>query len=127
MVATLLEKELTREIIAVFFAVYNELGSGFLESVYRRALSIELSARGFSNAREVPYAVHYRGACVGEFRVDLVVEGRVIVESKAVDRLGPSHDAQLLNYLKASGLEVGILLNFGTQANLRLLVRTPST
>jgi GxxExxY protein len=122
----LLESELTREIIAVFFSVYNELGPGFLESVYRRALSVELSARGFSNACEVPFSVHYRGVCVGEFRADVVVERRVIVESKAVDRLAPTHDAQLLNYMKASGLEVGLLLNFGPEAKFRRLVKSDS-
>lgn len=122
----LLEGELTREIIAVFFTVYNELGSGYLESVYRRALSVELSTRGFSTECEVPFAVHYRGVCVGEYRADLVVQGRVLVESKVVDRLAPAHEAQLLNYLKASGLEVGLLLNFGPHATFRRLVSSRS-
>ena len=120
----LLHKELTGEIVGAFYEVYNELGAGYLESVYKRALAIALSARGISNAREVPLDVYFRGVCVGEFRADLIVQSLVIVESKAVARLASTHDAQLLNYLKASGLSVGLLFNFGPRPTFKRLVRT---
>jgi GxxExxY protein len=122
--ANLLHRELTREIVGAFYEVYNVLGTGYLESVYKRSLVVALEARGISTACEVPFEVYYSGVCVGQFRADLVVDDRVVVESKAVDRLAPTHDAQLLNYLKASGLTVGLLFNFGRQPVFKRLVRT---
>jgi GxxExxY protein len=106
--------ELTEIIIGAAFAVSNELGHGFLEAVYKNALAEELTAQGLSLTKEKSYPVSYRGKEVGSYIADMVVENTVIVELKAVDSLAPSHRAQLLNYLKASTLPVGLLLNFGT-------------
>lgn len=107
-------RDLTSEIIAACYEVSRELGPGFLESVYQRALVIALSDRGLAVCREVPISVYFRGQAVGEFQADILVEGCVIVELKACERLAPEHQAQLINYLNASELEVGLLVNFGT-------------
>jgi GxxExxY protein len=87
----LVHGELTRAIIGAFFEVYNELGYGFVESVYQRALPLALAARGVRSEREVPLSVRFRGEVVGDYRADLVVEGKVIVESKVADRILPVH------------------------------------
>ncbi|MGE5612185.1 MAG: GxxExxY protein [Bacillota bacterium] len=104
--------ELTEQIIAVFFEVYNELGHGFLESVYEEAMIIALRERGFRVDQQVVIPVWFRGGQIGEFRADLVVEGLVVLELKAVRALDPAHDAQLLNELRATDKEVGLLFNF---------------
>lgn len=104
---------LTERIIGAAFAVANALGHGFLEAVYRNALFEELSIIGVAVRKEQPFPVHYRGRQVGLYVADLVVEDRVIVELKAIDGLAQSHAAQVLNYLKASTLPLGLLLNFG--------------
>jgi GxxExxY protein len=104
---------LTERIIGAAFAVANALGHGFLEVVYRNALFEELSLGGISVKKEQAFPVHYRGRQVGLYVADLVVEDRAIVELKAIDGLAQSHAAQVLNYLKASGLPVGLLMNFG--------------
>ena len=109
----LLERELTGEIIGAFYECYNVLGFGHLETLYRRGLAIELRARGIHALEEVPTQVFYKGAPIGTFRVDLLVESRVIVEAKATTVLGPTDKRQLLNYLRATNLEVGLLLHFG--------------
>ena len=88
------------------------LGAGFLEKVYERALLRELILRGINAKGQVAFPVCYKGQCVGEYFADLVVAGKVIVEVKCVDRLGDGHLAQCINYLKASGLKVGLLINF---------------
>jgi GxxExxY protein len=106
-------EELTRKIIGAAFTVSSSLGHGFLEVVYRNALAEELVAAGLAPLKEKPFPIHYRGKQVGLYIADLVVEDEIIVELKAVDALGQAHKAQLLNYLKASGLAVGLLLNFG--------------
>jgi GxxExxY protein len=106
--------ELTSAIIATCFEVANELGHGFLESVYQKALVIALDDRGLAAQANVPLSVKYRGRGVGEFFADVLVAGKVIVELKVARALAPEHQAQLINYLKASGLEVGLLINFGT-------------
>ena len=121
---TLLHGELTNEIIGSFFEVYNELGYGFVESGYQRAPPLALKARGIRSEREVALAVHYRGMPVGDYRADLVVEGRVIVESKVADKIISVHELQLLNYLKGTGLNVGLLLNFGPRATFRRMILT---
>ncbi|MEK7239859.1 MAG: GxxExxY protein [Gemmatimonadota bacterium] len=102
--------------------MYNRLGHGFLESVYQKALANTLERTGTRVLREAPMTVEFEGVAVGDFRADLVVEERVIVEVKAVDRLGSVHETQLLNYLRASGLDIGLLLNFGPKASCRRLV-----
>lgn len=118
----LVHRDITREVIGAFFEVYDELGHGFIESVYQRAMPIALSARGVQSEREVPLRVHFRGYPVGDYRADLVVAQRVIVEIKAADRLLPVHEIQLLNYLRATGLQVGLLLNFGPRRSFRRLI-----
>jgi GxxExxY protein len=118
---------LTREIIGAFFDVYNELGYGFLESVYQRALPVALGARGIRSEREVPLAVQFRGVAVGAYRADLVAEGKVIVESKVAEKILPIHERQLFNYLKATSLSVGLILNFGPRPTFRRLLLTPPT
>lgn len=102
----------TETVIAAAFEVSNVLGCGFLEKIYERALEKELGLRGVRVERQVRYAVTYKGECLGEFAADLVVDGRVIVELKCVERFANEHVAQGINYLKASGLGVALLLNF---------------
>ena len=104
---------LTASIIGAAFEVSNFLGHGFLEGVYRKALIHELSIRGLSAGEEIPLEVTYEEAVLGRYFCDLLVEGTVVVELKAVNQLNSSHVGQLLNYLKASGLRVGLLFNFG--------------
>ena len=105
--------EITEKIIGCAFEVINELGTGFLESVYEKALAISLQDKGFRVQCQHPLHVHFRQRIVGEFYTDLVVEGKVIVELKAAKAIVPEHQAQIINYLKATGIEVGLLINFG--------------
>jgi GxxExxY protein len=112
---------LTQKIIGVFYEVYNELGFGFLESVYREAMAMALRAHGLRVEKEFALLARFRGQVVGEFKVDLLVNGSVLVELKAVRSLDPSHQAQTLNYLRAGVLEVALLLNFGPQAQVKRL------
>jgi GxxExxY protein len=120
----LVHGQLTREIIGAFFDVYNELGYGFVESVYQRALPLALVARGVRSERERPLTVLFRGCVVGDYRADLVVEEKVIVESKVADKILPVHEMQLLNYLRATGITVGLVLNFGPRPTFRRLLLT---
>jgi GxxExxY protein len=119
----LLERELTGEIIGAFYECYNTLGYGFLESVYRRALATECRARGLHVDQELPVEVIYKGVAVGMFRVDMVVAGRVIVEVKSASVLGPTDKRQLLNYLRATRIEVGLLLHFGPEATFHRFIQ----
>ncbi len=107
------EAELTEKILAAAFKVQNTLGCGFLEKVYENALLVELARNAMRVEQQKAVQVLYGGAIVGEYQADLVVEGRVLVECKAVSTLDSIHEAQLLNYLKATGVRVGLLLNFG--------------
>lgn len=106
-------EELTGQTLEACFEVINELGAGFVESVYERALLIALRQKGITADNQHPLRVMFRNQCVGEFFADLLVEESVIVEAKAVKTLLPEHQAQLIHYLKATGLEVGLLVNFG--------------
>jgi GxxExxY protein len=106
-------EQLTSEILAACFEVSNELGAGFLESVYRNALVIALRQKGLQVEFNVPLTVNFRGENVGDFFADLVVEGKIIVELKAASALVPGNKAQLMNYLRATGLDTGLLVNFG--------------
>lgn len=112
----------TEKVIGVFYDVYNELGCGFLESVYHRSMLVALRQAGLEVDSRVPIPVFFRGEPVGDFEADLVVEGRVIVELKAARMLDPAHETQLLNYLRATPIEVGLLLNFGTKPQMRRLI-----
>jgi GxxExxY protein len=107
------EQELTQKILEASFAVHNALGAGFLEKVYANALSLELRQMGLACAQEVPFKVQYKSVVVGDYSADLVVEKRVLLELKACTGLDSVHEAQILNYLKASGIRVGLLMNFG--------------
>jgi len=110
--STLVEGELTEKIIGAAFKVQNTLGAGFLEKVYENALSIELRKCGLAVEIQKAFPVRYEGTIVGDYVADLVVSAKVVVECKAVSNLDPVHEAQLMNYLKASGLRVGLLMNF---------------
>jgi GxxExxY protein len=112
-------KQLTEKIIECFYRVYNKLGYGFLEKVYADALLIELKKAGINATAQSPIRVSYEGEVVGEHFADILVDDKVIVEIKAAKNLMPEHEAQLLNYLKATNVEVGMLLNFGPQPEVR--------
>ena len=110
---------LTDRIIGAFFTVYNRLGYGFTEKVYENALALELRKLGLRVEQQKPISVYYDGQVVGEYFADIVVNGAVILELKAVRRFLKEHEAQLLNYLKATAVEVGMLLNFGPESDVR--------
>ena len=112
----LAERELTGTVIECFYRVYESLGFGFLEAVYRRALAVELRERNLAVLLEAPIDVMYKGCRVGSYRLDLLVEGRIAVEVKATEVLAPTAKRQLLNYLRATALDVGLLLHFGPDA-----------
>lgn len=103
---------LSQNVIGAFFEISNSLGTGFLEKVYEKALMRELGIRGIAVESQVPFSVFYKGLCVGEYFADLMVGGAILVELKCVDRFSNEHTAQCLNYLKASGLKVCLLVNF---------------
>ena len=115
----LIEEELTRKIIGAFFEVYNALGFGFLESIYKRALEIALRRRGLLVEREFPIEVFFGGESVGFHRIDLLVERRVIVEVKATHKLAYGDRLQLMNYVTAMNQEVGLLLHFGPRPDIK--------
>lgn len=106
-------KEITDKIIKAFYEVYNELGFGFLELVYEKALYIVLKSYGLTVEKQKKIAVFFRRQIVGEYKADLIVAGKVIIEIKAAKSLTPEHEAQILNYLKSTEIEVGLLMNFG--------------
>jgi GxxExxY protein len=117
-----LHSELTDRVIKQFYDVYNELGFGFLESVYEEAMSRALVSAGMTIGRQTPVPVLFRGERIAEFKADLIVEGKVIVELKAARTIETAHEAQLLNYLRGTMIEVGLLLNFGPHPQVRRLV-----
>jgi GxxExxY protein len=106
-------EEITKEIIGSAFEVHREMGYGFLEKVYQKAMQVELIRRGLKAEVEHEITVHYKGAVVGLYRADVFVEEKVIVELKAAKTYNPEDEAQLLNELKATGIKVGLLINFG--------------
>jgi len=116
---------LTNLIIGAGFEVHNVLGAGFLEAVYTNALTIELGHRGVPVERNVVFEVVYRGASVGRYVADLVVDRKVIVETKVAKAIDPVHRAQVSNYLRASGLEVGLVMNFGSSVQFKRVVAAP--
>lgn len=107
-------EDITKIIIGCAFEVINELGTGFLESVYGKALLLALLQKGLSAVSQHPIKVMFRGECVGDFYVDIFVEEKVIVELKTIKSIAPEHQAQIINYLTATGIEVGLLINFGS-------------
>jgi len=106
-------QELTKSIIGIYYDIYNDLGYGFLEKVYHNALVIELKARGFEIESQKKLKVFYKNNIVGEYVPDIIINNSVIVELKCVEYLIEKHESQLLNYLKATKCEVGLILNFG--------------
>ncbi len=112
-------KELTEKIIKCVFEVYNILGSGFLEKVYENALVEELQKNGLKATSQIPITVLYKGKNVGEYTSDIVVEDKIIIEIKAVEKIIDIHELQIKNYLKATGLEVGLLINFGKNVEVK--------
>jgi len=120
----LLHKDVTERILSAFYKVYNALGGGFLEKVYENATAIELRKMGFNVEQQKAIKVYYDAAVVGDLYADLVVDGKMILELKAADSLSQAHDAQLGNYLKATDIEVGMLLNFGEKSEFKRRIYT---
>jgi len=114
-----LYQELTSKIISCFYKVYNTLGFGFLEKVYENAMLIELNENRLISERQKPISVFYNEKLIGEYFADLIVENKVIIELKAAETLIEEHELQLINYLKATDIEVGLLLNFGKKPEVR--------
>lgn len=121
---TLLYKDITDKILKAFYNVYNELGYGFLEKVYENSLLIELSRMGLCCQKQKQIKVNYQGHQVGEYYADIIVNDSVIIELKASETLVNEHEYQLLNYLKATQIEVGLLLNFGKTPIFRRMLFT---
>ena len=115
-------QELTGRIIAASFVVHREFGFGFLESVYRRALAVELQFQGVRVAQEVPYELFHRGVSIGLYRADLVVDAQVIVETKTGLVLPRSAPAQTLNCVNAAGLSLGLVVHFGTSVKVKRVI-----
>ncbi len=111
-------QETTEQIIKAFYNVYHTLGYGFLEKIYENAMMIEFRKLGLNAVQQQCIDVYYEGEMVGEYFADLLVEGKVIVELKAAHQIADEHEAQLLNYLKATRHEVGLILNFGPKAQI---------
>lgn len=115
--------EISEKIIGAAYDVHNTLGSGFLEKVYQNALLIELKLQGLSVEAEKPITVHYRGEVVGNYIADIVVEDKIILEIKAIRSLSEIHEVQLVNYLTATGIEIGLLLNFGKSVEVKRRIK----
>ena len=120
----LLHKEITDIILKGFYNVYNTLGYGFLEKVYENAMVIELTKLGLNVHKQVPINVFYGEQLVGEYYADLVVEKTIIIELKAAENISEAHEFQLINYLKATEMEIGILLNFGKRPEFKRKIFT---
>ena len=120
--ADLKHRELTQKIIGVFYEVYNELGHGFIESVYQKSLILALTETGLIVHSPVDIPVYFRSYQVGAFEADVLVEKCVLLELKAAHSIHSSHQAQLLNYLRATDIEIGVLLNFGVKPEFKRLV-----
>ncbi|MDZ4848161.1 MAG: GxxExxY protein [Pirellulaceae bacterium] len=108
-----MDDELTKKIIGAAYKVHNTLGFGFLETVYERSLTIELNRLDVAHAAQAPIQVRYEGEIVGNFIADMLIENQLIIEIKSVVQLNVAHEVQLVNYLAATGIEIGLLINFG--------------
>jgi len=115
----LLHEEITEKILKAYYKVYNTLGFGFLEKVYENAMMIELKKMELEALRQHPIKVHYEKQLVGDYFADIIVVKKVIIELKAVTKIAPEHEIQLKNYLKATDIEVGLLLNFGPEPTFK--------
>jgi len=118
----LIHEELTQKIIGVFFNVYNELGHGFLESVYEEAFCVALAEQNIFYERQRAVPVFFHGRQIGDFRSDILVDSKVMIELKAIAAIERAHEKQLTNYLKATEIEVGIILNFGPEPKFKRIV-----
>jgi GxxExxY protein len=118
------EKQLSELIIKAFYKVYNSLGYGFLEKVYEKALAIELRRMGLIAVCQQSIKVHYEGELVGEYFADVLVDHKIILELKTAEALAPEHEVQLINYLKATEIEIGYVLNFGPTPKFRRKIFT---
>ena len=119
--------DLTEKIIGCAYKVYNQLGAGFIEKIYENALMIELKNAALNAQQQYPVKVYYQDILIGDYVADIVVEEKVIVELKAVSQLTKAHEVQLVNYLKATELEVGLLINFGDQISIKRKVLSKIT
>lgn len=117
--ADYIHSDITKRIIKSFYTVYNKLGFGFLEKVYENAMMIELMSDGLYCEKQKPIKVYYKEKIVGDYYVDILVENKIIIELKASEGIVEEHELQLINYLKATDLEIGLLLNFGKQAQFK--------
>ncbi|MCT4603586.1 MAG: GxxExxY protein [Marinifilum sp.] len=120
----MLEQELTNEIIKAFYQVYNTLGYGFLEKVYENAMYLELNKLGLACKRQERIKVYYEEVQVGDYFADIIVENKVIIELKAAENLCYEHECQLINYLKATNIELGLLFNFGKDPQFKRKIFT---
>lgn len=118
------DEALTRQIIGCAYKVHNALGAGFLEKVYENALRIELVKQKLKVIQQAPIKVYYEGEMVGDYFADLWINERVIVEIKAVENLHKRHEVQLVNYLTATGVDIGLLINFGSSVQVKRKFRT---
>ena len=118
----MLQEDLTKKIIGAFYNVYNKLGYGFLEKVYERSMLIELNEMNLNCNAQKPIDVYYKNKVVGDYYADIIVEESVILELKAAESICAEHEAQLLNYLKATDIEVGLLFNFGKDPQFKRLI-----
>lgn len=121
-ISLLTDGDLTGRIINVFYRAYDELGYGFVEKVYANTLAIELACAGIAFEREVPVDVYYKGQKVGHYRADFVIERRIVLELKACRAVDDADRRQLLNYLRATSLELGLLLHFGPKPAFKRLI-----
>ncbi len=120
----LLHKNITDAILKVYFDIYNHLGYGFLEKVYQNAMYFELQKKGYKVEAQKSIKVYLKGQLIGEYYADLLIEDKVIIELKACELLMNIHIAQLMNYLKATPIEVGLLLNFGEEPEFKRIIYT---
>jgi GxxExxY protein len=121
-----MEKDvLTEKIIECAFKVHNTLGFGFLEKVYENSMMVELKKAGLNVQQQQSMSVKYEGVTVGDYIADLIVNGKVIIEIKSVNNLIKEHEVQLVNYLKATGINIGLLINFGRSVEVRRKYRDP--
>src|SRR4051812_48757036 len=118
----LVERQLTGHVLKAFYRTYNILGFGFLETVYKKSLAIDLREIGLRVELEVPTTVMYAGQDVGFYKIDLLVEGKLALELKATEHLGPNDKRQLLNFMKAGSIDVGLLLHYGPEPKFHRLV-----
>lgn len=115
-------QNITKKIIKGYYEVYNELGTGFLEAVYENALYMVLSEYGLEVEQQQPISVYFRGIIIGNYRADLIIEQKVLLELKAVRATAPEHKAQIIHYLKATNIDIGLLMNFGDEPEFRRFI-----